>query len=115
VGAALEGDEIAGFFEYHTHQLTLERLERLVRELADGDLEHQRILAEGGHGAYVRKALGYEAMEIIVATGPRRDLLMNSTLPIVYGAPFGDNMMTGTVGLLESVRKLKGLGPLPYR
>ncbi len=114
VGAALEGEEIAGFFEYHTHQVTLERLERLVRELADGDLEHQRILAEGGHGAYVRKPLGYEAIEIIVATGPKRELLMNSTLPIVYGAPFGDNMMTGTVGLLESVRKAKGLGPLPY-
>ncbi len=114
IGAALEGGEIAGFFEYHTRDVTLERLESLLRELADGKLEHERILEQGGHGAYIRKAFGFQAGEIIVATGPRRRMLHNSQLPIVFGAPLGDNMMTGTVGVLEAIRRCKGLKPMPY-
>jgi uncharacterized protein (DUF1786 family) len=114
VGAALDGGEVAGFFEYHTRDITLGRLEQLLADLADGKLEHRRILSEGGHGAYTRKAFGYGACEIIVATGPQRKLLRNSRLPIHFGAPFGDNMMTGTAGLLEAVRRRKGLKPIIY-
>jgi len=114
IGAALEGGEIAGFFEYHTHDITLERLESLLCELADGKLVHEHILEEGGHGAYIRKAFGFQAAEIIVATGPRRRMLENSQLPIVFGAPLGDNMMTGTVGVLEAIRRRKGLKPISY-
>jgi uncharacterized protein (DUF1786 family) len=114
IGAAMEGGEIAGFFEYHTRDITLERLEFLIGELADGKLEHKQILEEGGHGAYIRKAFGFQAAEIIVATGPKRRLLENSRLPIVFGSPLGDNMMTGTVGVLEAIRRRKGLRPIPY-
>lgn len=114
VGAALSGAEIAGFFEYHTHDITLKRLEALIIDLADGKLQHDQILAEGGHGAYTRKFFGYDAAEIIVATGPKRKLAENSRLPIVFGAPYGDNMMTGTVGLLEAIRRHCGLAPLRY-
>lgn len=114
VGAALDGGEIAGFFEYHTHDITLKRLEGLITDLADGNLRHEQILAEGGHGAYDRKHFGYDAVKIIVATGPKRKLVENSRLPIVFGAPYGDNMMTGTVGLLEAIRRYHGLEPLRY-
>ena len=114
LGAAIENGEIAGFFEYHTSDITLERLERLLHELTDGTLNHNNILQEGGHGAYVRKAFGFEAVEIILATGPKRRLLKGSGLPIIFGAPLGDNMMTGTVGLLEAVRRRKGLDSMSY-
>jgi uncharacterized protein (DUF1786 family) len=114
LGAALEGDKIAGFFEYHTSDLTPGRVESLLRELADGDLEHEQIVREGGHGAYVRKALGFQSIGAIVATGPKRALIEGSTLPVTRGAPLGDNMMTGTVGLLEAMRKRKGLEPIDY-
>ena len=70
---------------------------------------HEQVLAEGGHGAYVRKAFGFEAVELIVATGPKRRLVENSKLPIAFGAPLGDNMMTGTAGLLQAIKKRKGL------
>jgi uncharacterized protein (DUF1786 family) len=109
VAAALEEGQIAGFFEYHTHDVTLDRLMELLRDLADGRLEHPRILEEGGHGAYMRKAIGFETVEAIVATGPKRRLLERARLPIVFGAPWGDNMMTGTVGLLEAIRRRKKL------
>ena len=114
VGAAMEGDEVAGFFEYHTSDITLERLESLLVELAEGELEHMKILEEGGHGAYIRKAYGFQNAEIIVATGPRRSLIKESSFQIEFGAPLGDNMMTGTVGVLEAIRRRKGLKPLSY-
>ena len=114
VGAALMGQEIAGFFEYHTHDITLERLESLLEALADGKLIHQKILQEGGHGAYTRKAFGFETTEAIIATGPKRKLVKNSRLPILFGAPWGDNMMTGTVGILEAIRRQKGLKEITY-
>jgi uncharacterized protein (DUF1786 family) len=114
VGAALAGEEIAGFFEYHTQDITLEKLEDLLRNLADGKLSHQQILSEGGHGAFLRQAVSFSAIETIVATGPKRKLLAQSKLPVEFGAPWGDNMMTGTVGLLEALRRHKGLEPITY-
>ena len=114
VGAALDGGELAGFFEYHTRDITRERIEQLLADLADGKLRHEQILSEGGHGAYMRKAIGFQNYEVIVATGPKRKLINNSPLPIVFGAPFGDNMMTGTTGLLEAIRRRKGMEPMVY-
>lgn len=114
VGAAMEAGEIAGFFEYHTHDITLERLESLLEDLPEGRLEHSRVLEEGGHGAYTRKAIGFGAVEVIIATGPKRGLIRDTQLPITLGAPLGDNMMTGTVGVLEAIRRRKGLEPISY-
>ncbi len=114
VGAAIQGTELIGFFEYHTKDITLERLETLLVDLANGDLDHARILAEGGHGAYLRRSFGFESTEIILATGPKRGLIGPSSLPMELGAPLGDNMMTGTVGVLEAIRRKKGLAPFPF-
>jgi hypothetical protein len=62
----------------------------------------------------MRKAIGFGVDDVIVATGPKRRLVENSNLPMVFGAPLGDNMMTGTVGLLEALRRRKGLAPIHY-
>jgi len=113
LGAALEKGEINGFFEYHTRDITLEKLESLVCELAEGDLVHERILQQGGHGAYVRKAFGFDRNELILATGPKRRLVEKSRFPVHPGAPLGDHMMTGTAGLLEAIRRRQGLEPVP--
>ncbi len=109
VCAAIDNGEIAGFVEYHTRDLSLEKLESLLVDLAEGRLLHRQVLADGGHGAYIRKACGFDAVELIVATGPKRRLVENSKLPITFGAPLGDNMMTGTAGLLEAIKRRKGL------
>jgi uncharacterized protein (DUF1786 family) len=110
VGAAMASGEIAGFFEYHTRDVTLPRLESLIRQLAEGRLEHQKILEEGGHGAYIRHAIGLENAGVIVSTGPKRGLLRDTRLPVVQGAPLGDNMMTGTFGLLTAICTREGIG-----
>ncbi len=114
VGAALESGVLCGFFEYHTKDITVSRLDTLLRDLPDGKLTHKQMLAEGGHGAYNRRAFGYDRIERIVATGPRRSLVAASTLPMTLGAPWGDNMMTGTVGLLAAVRMREGLPAIEH-
>ncbi|MHC1725914.1 MAG: DUF1786 family protein [Syntrophobacteraceae bacterium] len=114
VGAALSDGEIAGFFEYHTSDITAEKLDALMAELAEGTLDHGRILKEGGHGAYIRKAIGLGSVEMIVATGPKRRLVEKSRMRITFGAPLGDNMMTGTVGVLEAIRRREELPPIVY-
>jgi uncharacterized protein (DUF1786 family) len=114
VGATLERGEIAGFFEYHTQDMTLQKLDSLVVDLAEGRLIHEKILAEGGHGAYIRKPIGIQSVEIMVATGPKRRMVEKSRLPVLFGAPLGDNMMTGAVGLLEAIRRRKGLSGMSY-
>jgi len=114
VGATLIGEELAGFFEYHTRDITLDKIELLVKDLADERLDHDRILREGGHGAYIREAPGFDSIQAIIATGPKRRLLEFSRLPITFGAPLGDNMMTGNVGLLEAIRRQKSLREVVY-
>jgi uncharacterized protein (DUF1786 family) len=114
VAAVMEDDMLAGIFEYHTKDINLEKLETLLQDLADGRIDHHRILDEGGHGAYLRKAVGFSNIKAIIATGPKRGLVAETRLPITWGAPWGDNMMTGTVGLLESLRLLKRLSPISY-
>jgi uncharacterized protein (DUF1786 family) len=108
LAAALEQGRIAGLVEYHTRDLTRERLEEIIVALADGEVDHARVLEEGGHGAYMRTALGMDSVEIILATGPKRGLLEGSRLPIVWGAPLGDNMMTGAWGVIQAVLRNKG-------
>lgn len=109
VGAAFGKGELAGFFEYHTKDITRAILETLLVDLADGKLNHTEILEQGGHGAYTRKSFGFKNLELILSTGPRRALANGSKLDIVPGAPLGDNMMTGTAGVLEAIRRKKGL------
>jgi uncharacterized protein (DUF1786 family) len=114
LGATLMQGEIAGFFEYHTSEINGARVDELLKGLADGTLSHQQILDEGGHGAYLRRTVGFNNIEAIIATGPKRGLLSDASLPIQYGAPMGDNMMTGTLGLLSAIRVKKGLSRLPF-
>jgi uncharacterized protein (DUF1786 family) len=113
VCAAVAGGELAGLVEYHTVDITRGRLEELLDGLVTGRLDHRRVLQEGGHGAYIRKPAGSEALKTI-ATGPKRRLVLGSRLPMILGAPLGDNMMTGCVGLLESLRRRLGLESILY-
>jgi uncharacterized protein (DUF1786 family) len=108
VAAVLTDGQLQGSFEYHTHDITLARLEQLLRDLPEGKLSHAQIVAQGGHGAYLRNAPGFHTVQAIVATGPKRKLMEASNLPITWGAPWGDNMMTGCVGLLEAMLRRQG-------
>jgi uncharacterized protein (DUF1786 family) len=83
-------------------------------DLTEGGISHEKILEEGGHGAYIRKQFGFQSAEILVATGPKRKLIKESGLPFTLGAPLGDNMMTGTAGLLEALNRRKAVGDISF-
>ena len=94
--------------------ITPDRIESLIKDQAEGRLRHEQILSEGGHGAYTRKTIDFKEVEAIIATGPKRNMIAGMNLDITWGAPLGDNMMTGTVGLLEAIRRRKGLAPIRF-
>jgi len=110
LGAVLSKKVIGGFFEYHTNGLKPQLMEELLINLGNGKLNHQAIIAEGGHGAYIRSVPGFNKIEKIVVTGPRRrEIVEGMKLEYFEGAPLGDNMMTGTAGLLESINRKEKL------
>jgi uncharacterized protein (DUF1786 family) len=105
VGASLRGLEVLGIFEYHTHDITVAVLDDLLAGLVAGTLSHEAILAQGGHGAFIRSAMAPQDPYPIITTGPKRRLARDSRYDLIWGAPWGDNMMTGTVGLYTALAR----------
>jgi uncharacterized protein (DUF1786 family) len=96
---------IEGVFEHHTGLIDLPKLEGLLQSLASGDLEHEDVFGDHGHGALV-----YEPEPLpldgggfgVAVTGPRRNLMRDSKLRPYYAVPFGDMMLTGCFGLIAA-------------
>ncbi len=100
---------IEGVFEHHTGLVDVPKLDHLIRSLAAGDLTHEEVFADHGHGALVKQnqplifpSSGFE----VVVTGPRRNLMSASSLRTYFAAPFGDMMITGCFGLLSATADL---------
>jgi len=97
---------IEGVFEHHTGMLNLPKLEGLLNALANGSLQHEDVFGDHGHGAliYEQEALDLNGQGFGVAvTGPRRKMMVNSSLRPYFVAPFGDMMITGCFGILSAV------------
>ncbi|UCG37459.1 MAG: DUF1786 domain-containing protein [Candidatus Bathyarchaeota archaeon] len=105
--AALVSDEkITAVVEHHTRFLTPEKTERLIVNFADGTLSDEEVFNDRGHGLfYLEKPGGLSNIQKIVATGPKRNLLARTKLPVHVATPAGDVMMTGPVGLIEAARR----------
>lgn len=95
---------IEGVFEHHTGLITLNRLEMLLRGLADGSLTHQDVFDDHGHGAlvYSHAPLSLDRDPGVIVTGPRRSLMRGSSLRPYFAVPFGDMMTAGCIGLLAA-------------
>ena len=108
VGAIFNQQELLGIFEVHTKDLQVQQLDELLPALAKGEVDNEAVLQQGGHGAWSRGTAPFEEIGPVVATGPQRRRVKNSKLEISWGAPMGDNMMTGTTGLLSALRRRQG-------
>jgi len=91
---------ILGLFEHHTGQLSLYKLEVLLEKLISGELSLMEVWEDGGHGSLV---LERGDNPFLVATGPRRSLLIPSQLDTCFAAPFGNMMLAGCFGLAKAV------------
>lgn len=98
-----------GTFEHHTGLLDRPKLEGLLRELAAGTLEHERVYGDHGHGVYIPDPNPLplpEGESAVVVTGPRRALLAGSALRPTFATPFGDMMLAGCFGLLAATAEV---------
>jgi uncharacterized protein (DUF1786 family) len=94
-------ERLAGVFEHHTRRLDGPRLDACLRRFLAGDLGDEEVREDGGHGA-VLGDVDTAGLPLIV-TGPRRELLAGSGLPLEFAAPHGDMMLTGCYGLLRAL------------
>lgn len=100
---------IEGCFEHHSGALDQKKLEHYLLQLADGSLINSDVFSDHGHGALVYSKEKFKIPEYpfgVIVTGPRRNIMMNSTLNPYFPAPFGDMMLTGCFGLLSAVGDL---------
>jgi uncharacterized protein (DUF1786 family) len=108
---------IEGVFEHHTGEIDLEKLETLLRALADSSLKHEDVFNDMGHGALMYSQATFEFGKDefdVVVTGPRRsmfnsrrdDQLIVPTLKPYFAAPFGDMMIGGCFGLLAATAEV---------
>lgn len=96
---------IEGVFEHHTGLVDEHKLDNLFVSLANGSLQHEDVFNDHGHGALVYEAKPLELSSGdygIAVTGPRRNMMRESTLRPYFAVPFGDMMITGCFGLLAA-------------
>lgn len=98
--ASIEDEKIQGVFEHHTSSLTGESLERYIKRLASGEITHEEVHEDYGHGAHVLNPIS--KIEKVIVSGPKRELIEKTNLDWHHAAPGGDVMMTGTVGLIKT-------------
>ncbi len=106
MAAIISGRKIVGVMEHHTRLLNPQKIERLLVNFADGKLSNEEVFKDNGHGLFFLTApLGFRKIEKIVATGPNRNILTKTKLPVHFAAPAGDVMMTGPIGLVEATQR----------
>jgi uncharacterized protein (DUF1786 family) len=97
----LEERRITGLFEHHTGELRAEQLEEFIRQLAEGTLTHAAVFESKGHGALVLDSKAVP-LDFLAVVGPRRGLLLHSSLHPYFATPYGDMMLAGSYGLVRA-------------
>ena len=101
--ASIEKGKIQGVFEHHTSSLTEESLEKYIKRLASGEITHEEVHEDHGHGAHVLNPIS--KIEKVIVSGPKRELIEKTNLDWHHAAPGGDVMMTGTIGLIKTIQE----------
>lgn len=99
------GGAVTGVFEHHTGELKRAQLESFLRALADGTLTNDAIFNSQGHGAVMFDTCA-QPLEFLAVIGPRRAMLLHSTLNPYFAVPYGDMMLAGDFGLLHAFADL---------
>lgn len=114
LGALVLENRITALFEHHSSLMNSEKLQDYIIRLADGELTFNEIFADGGHGAYIKEAPGFEQVRSIIVTGPKREMLEKLSESKIreeilkklhFAAPFGSMMLSGCFGLLAGFFK----------
>ena len=60
LASVVDGKKLLSLFEHHTHQMTTNKLDDYLKRLCEGTLDFQEVFDDGGHGCYIRDAIGLE-------------------------------------------------------
>jgi uncharacterized protein (DUF1786 family) len=108
--AIISNGEVTAVLEHHTRLLNPQKMEKLLRDFADGKLSDEQVFEDNGHGMfYLKKAPGFSGIRKVVVTGPNRKILAKTSMPVHFATPAGDVMMSGPIGLVEATKRIKGL------
>ena len=109
MAAIISECEVTAVLEHHTRLLNPQKIEKLLKDFADGKLRDKEVFDDNGHGIfYLKKPPDFSEIEKVVVTGPNRKVLVKTDLEVHFATPAGDVMMTGPIGLVEATkRKLK--------
>lgn len=100
--AIVDNNKVAALLEHHTAMLSPDKLRNLIIRFAKGEVTHQEIFEDWGHGAlYINKS-SRSAVEHIIATGPLREKIRLTGLHVTFAAPGGNMMLTGPIGLVTA-------------
>ena len=111
MAAIVSEGSIAGIMEHHTRLLSPQKLEQLLVDFADGKVTDEEVFEDNGHGLFfLSEPMSFSKIEIVAATGPNRNILAKTKLPVHFATPAGDVMMTGPIGLVEVAKRKFKLG-----
>jgi len=98
--------KVVGIMEHHTRLLDPQKIEQMLIKFANGNLSDEEVFKDEGHGLFfLADPPGFTEIERIAATGPNRNILSKTKLPVHFAAPAGDVMMTGPIGLIEAAKR----------
>jgi uncharacterized protein (DUF1786 family) len=107
MAAIISNGYVIGLLEHHTRLLNPKKLSLLLKNFVDGKLTNEQVFNDNGHGMfYLKKPPGYSCIEKIVATGPNRNIIKKTNLPVHFATPAGDMMMSGPIGLIEATKRM---------
>jgi len=110
MAAIISKGEITGVLEHHTRLLNPQKMEKLLKDFANGKLSNEEVFEDNGHGMfYLKKPPSYSEIEKVVVTGPNRKILAKTALPVHFATPAGDVMMSGPIGLVEASKRINVL------
>lgn len=106
MAAIISDKRIVGVVEHHTRLLNPQKIESLLLDFVNGDLNDEEVFEDNGHGVFfLTSPPGFGQIKKIVATGPNRNILLKTKLNVHFASPAGDVMMTGPMGLVEAVKR----------
>jgi uncharacterized protein (DUF1786 family) len=98
----LREGRIRALMEHHTGLLDPGKLHHLLTRLLEGNLTHEEVFEDRGHGVLYTGAVPPGGRPFVAVAGPRRRLMEASPLKPYLAAPFGDTMLTGCFGLVRA-------------
>ncbi|MFA5480249.1 MAG: DUF1786 family protein, partial [Candidatus Muiribacteriota bacterium] len=107
LGIVVKGYNVHALFEHHTRILEKNPhfLKKIIDDFLEWNLSSKEVMDNDGHGSFYLTDSKLTIKNIFV-TGPRRNIACNFEREYINASPWGDMMITGNVGLINSFNSI---------